>query len=231
MNITSRSEAKAAGLDRYFTGIPCKWGHVCERYVGGGCIACIERNRKQYRADNAERVRELRRIYDAGRREILNQQSYEWRRRNPGKAKTALSKWRQKNKERVAAYELGRRSKKSESLRRRRRERAGDPIFALQGAVRSRVGSAFRRRGYEKNSKTAQIIGCSWPELKRHIERQFLKGMTWGNRGVAWHIDHIRPLAEARTVEDAQALCHFTNLRPLWAKDNHKKHAKRLHLI
>jgi hypothetical protein len=31
--IISRAEAKARGLTRYFTGKPCKYGHIAERYV------------------------------------------------------------------------------------------------------------------------------------------------------------------------------------------------------
>ena len=35
--------AKAAGRARYFTGKPCKHGHVAERFVSnGGCITCYK---------------------------------------------------------------------------------------------------------------------------------------------------------------------------------------------
>jgi hypothetical protein len=36
--IISRKEAKAAGLTRYFTGKPCKRGHVVERRVDTGIV-------------------------------------------------------------------------------------------------------------------------------------------------------------------------------------------------
>ena len=39
--IITRTEAKALSLTRYFTGKPCKWGHVVERYTSGyGCVVC-----------------------------------------------------------------------------------------------------------------------------------------------------------------------------------------------
>ena len=38
--IVSRDEAITLGLRHYFTGIPCKYGHVSPRYLRGGCIAC-----------------------------------------------------------------------------------------------------------------------------------------------------------------------------------------------
>lgn len=44
-NIISRNEAQAAGLTKYFTGIPCRRGHVAERYVSmGGCLMCLSRH-------------------------------------------------------------------------------------------------------------------------------------------------------------------------------------------
>lgn len=36
-----KTEAKAKGLTRYFTGRPCKYGHIAERLVANaGCIVC-----------------------------------------------------------------------------------------------------------------------------------------------------------------------------------------------
>jgi hypothetical protein len=49
--------------------------------------------------------------------------------------------------------------------------------------------------------------------------------MTWSNMG-EWHIDHIKPLATAKTEKDVYELNHYTNLQPLWAKDNLSKGAK-----
>jgi hypothetical protein len=43
METISRAEAKAKGLKRYFTGKPCKHGHVAERYIAGRCIECYRR--------------------------------------------------------------------------------------------------------------------------------------------------------------------------------------------
>jgi hypothetical protein len=45
MKIITRKEALAQGLKRYFTGKPCKRGHVAERSTSAGCYTC----RKAYR--------------------------------------------------------------------------------------------------------------------------------------------------------------------------------------
>ncbi len=40
--VISRVEAIAAGLKRYYTGEPCKHGHVAERYTTtSGCLECV----------------------------------------------------------------------------------------------------------------------------------------------------------------------------------------------
>ena len=113
----------------------------------------------------------------------------------------------------------------------RERERLkSDPVFAFTKQVRCLVRDAVARGGYAKSTKTATILGCTWPEFVTHIERQFLPGMSWSNRG-EWHIDHIVPMATAVTEADVLALNHFTNLRPLWGPDNLKKGAKQTHLL
>jgi hypothetical protein len=78
------------------------------------------------------------------------------------------------------------------------------------------------------------LVGYTAETLMRHLERQFLKGMTWENRG-EWEIDHITPLAlfNFTTAEDPEfkAAWALSNLRPLWKADNYEKRAKRLYLL
>ena len=97
-----------------------------------------------------------------------------------------------------------------------------DPIFAMACRLRVRTSVAIRKKGYSKTSKTKEMLGCSWEDLKYHLESKFNSGMTWGNRS-KWHIDHIIPLSSAKSKEELITLCHYTNLQPLWAEDNLKK--------
>jgi len=78
------------------------------------------------------------------------------------------------------------------------------------------------------------LVPYSLDDLMRHIERQFLGGMSWDNRG-EWHIDHIVPVASFTfsSPDDAEfkAAWALTSLRPMWARENQRKSAKRTHLI
>ena len=85
----------------------------------------------------------------------------------------------------------------------------------------------LKSKNITKNNSTFNIVGCPPIFLKEHLEKQFTDGMSWENHGLyGWHIDHIIPLASAKTEEEIYKLCHYTNLQPLWSTDNWKKGAK-----
>ena len=70
-------------------------------------------------------------------------------------------------------------------------------------------------------------MGCSVEELKKYLESKFYPHsetgeiMSWENYG-EWHIDHRKPLKMFNLSKREELLkaCHYTNLQPLWAKDN-----------
>ena len=89
-------------------------------------------------------------------------------------------------------------------------------------------------RGKAKSGKTFELLGYTPEDLRRHIEKQFCKGMSWGNYG-EWHIDHIVPLSsfEISSWDDPElkAAWDLTNLRPIWSKENLQKSARLTHLV
>jgi hypothetical protein len=55
--------------------------------------------------------------------------------------------------------------------------------------------------------------------------------MTWNNHSqFGWHIDHIKPLDSFDLTDPEQQLvaCHWSNLQPLWWRDNLSKNNKVL---
>ena len=103
-------------------------------------------------------------------------------------------------------------------------KRKSDPVFKLSHNLRSRISIILNKKKLVKKSKLLEVLGCTLPELKDHIQKQFISGMTWENHTLhGWHVDHIIPLVSAKTVEEVERLCHYTNLQPLWATENWKK--------
>lgn len=97
---------------------------------------------------------------------------------------------------------------------------------ALRGALRKRHGN------YPKNNSILKYTGCTLREVMLHLEKQFDEGMNWSNRSTfGWHVDHIIPLARFDlTREDHRHVAlHFTNLRPLWWRENTDKSDKIVH--
>lgn len=103
-----------------------------------------------------------------------------------------------------------------------------DTQYKICSLLRSRILHALKNyKGVKKASKTLELIGCTIEELKLHLESQFTEGMSWDNQG-GWHIDHIIPCANFDFNDpNQQKICfHYTNLQPLWAKDNQSKGSK-----
>jgi|LauGreDrversion4_2_1035121.scaffolds.fasta_scaffold56906_2 hypothetical protein len=105
---------------------------------------------------------------------------------------------------------------------RAKRQAQKDPVFAFKLRMRGVIASSFIRKGFKKNSQTEKVLGASFDMVREHFEKQFNNGMNWDNMG-KWHVDHIIPLATAKTEDEVVKLCHYTNLQPLWAEDNWKK--------
>jgi len=158
----------------------------------------IAEYKKQYATENAEQIAERMRIYREENAEKLSKEKSEYSKNNRAKInKTQL------------AYQ--------------KRKIATDPLFRLIKNTRKMVS---RYMLGEKSKRTQEIIGCSYEELKIHIEKQFTEGMTWDNYGMdGWHVDHIKPLAMAISQEEIISSNHYSNLQPMWALDNLKKGA------
>lgn len=100
-----------------------------------------------------------------------------------------------------------------------------DPQYKLTRNLRARIRIALKNK--QKLGSAVKDLGCSIEYLKSYLESKFQSEMTWDNYG-QWHIDHIKPLSKFDLTNRDQFLktCHYTNLQPLWAKDNLKKRAK-----
>lgn len=115
------------------------------------------------------------------------------------------------------------------AARRQYHKRKRDPNYLLRLRIRTALWCAVKHNNGSKYARTFDLVGCTVGDLRLHIESQFELGMSWGNYGTYWHIDHIVPLvAFDLSDEDGQRKAfHFSNLRPLPAAENRSKHARR----
>lgn len=99
-----------------------------------------------------------------------------------------------------------------------------NPNAHYASLIRSRMAKIWKRNKFTKSKKTFELLGCDMTTFRAHIELQFTDGMTWDNHGHGfgkWNFDHVVPLLygdpDQKTMEERM---HYTNLQPLWYKDN-----------
>ena len=168
---------------------------------------------KAYREQNKAKIAEYKKSWAINNSDKIFEQQKEYRENNAEKLLLKKSEYAKNNRPKINA-------RKSVYEKQRR---VADPLYRLTRNTRKMV-SRYMLNG--KCMRTQEIIGCTYDELKLHIEQQFTEGMTWENYGInGWHVDHIKPLAMASTEEEIIASNHYTNLQPLWCLDNLSKGA------
>src|SRR5262245_29470164 len=126
MDIISRDAARAAGRARFFTGEPCNWGHVAERFVSSRrCVVCNREDQRKQRAQNPERVHELWRAWKA-RNPDKKSPRVKWKDMTPEqreRVRVLQRQWRERNREKVRARWRTYYQKPENNARRRARNR------------------------------------------------------------------------------------------------------------
>lgn len=192
-----------------------------------------ERNRRATCPEFAERSRAAKRLWEKS--EAGQRYKMDWWNRNRDRLIPAMIARaranRPKENARIAAWRKTMTPKQIANRRQRERERMQtDVAHALTVRMRGRINVALKNQAAGKRRVTTiQYLGCTIKELMAHLESQFLPGMSWKNRSL-WHIDHKHPCAAFDLTDPAQQLAcfHFSNLQPLWARDNIRKGAKIL---
>jgi hypothetical protein len=183
--------------------------------------ADFNKNRAQKGGFNAEcrecqNIRGL--IYSATHKEQTRKRGHNWylaHKEYCSRIKPA--NWRANNLEEARARD---REKKARWLQK--------PENRLANCIKS-VLSHSLSKGSKAYRKWGSLVGYDAAQLKRHLEKQFLLGMSWENYG-QWHIDHIIPIVafNYNTPDDLdfKRCWALNNLRPLWKFENLSKQAK-----
>ena len=201
---------------------------------------------KERYAKNAEVFKAKQRAYNEANREVINQRqkeyykdhadernayNKEWASKNREYLKEYNRQYQKDNKEKIDAQRKIYNSKNADKLRQwrqqnKKRRLATDPLYKLSEQARTLINNSFRRQGFRKGSKTYKILGCDFETLYNHLMQSWYDnyGTEWNDE--PYHIDHIKPIATAKTEQDVIDLCHYTNLQMLKPEDNLAKSDK-----
>jgi 5-methylcytosine-specific restriction endonuclease McrA len=117
----TRAEAKAAGAAHYFTGEPCKHGHIAPRKTKGACVECLKTEWLTAASTRADYFREY------NRSEAVKDRKHEWYQENREQViQSAATRpaaqlreyrniWKENNKVQVRADTKARRRKHREA--------------------------------------------------------------------------------------------------------------------
>lgn len=210
--VVSKQEARAAGAERYFTGAPCKHGHIAERYVKSGhCVVCaVEKARERYE-ENRDVLLEYQRQYAARNPEVNREASRRYREKhpdrraattcryvenNPDQVKASKHVYRIKNRDKISAYNNGWRCRNKvlcshyardwgERNPEKRRELLRRFMLTNPGYF---IEAKALRRARKKQATPAWANRAAIREIYR--EAANISKQT----GVVHHVDHIIPL-------------------------------------
>lgn len=167
----TRQEARQQGAPRYFTGVPCKNGHLSERYTKHAkCVACAMAQQARWRAHNPDFLSRLdpakkaardKRWLDANIDEKLRRDR-ERHAANPYHRREYDKRWQAANPERVRAKTHNRRSRKLSA----EGSHTGDDIQRLRKSQRGKCANCGTslQPGYHIDHIVPLIAGGSnWP--------------------------------------------------------------------
>lgn len=171
-----------------------KWCKFCRKQESLDYVTKNKEKIKEYIISNKEKIKVIQRNYREKHKDTLDAKSKKWKENN-------------KDKHRQNQREYFNKRKKL------------DINFKLSSRLRTRLWNALKNN--QKIGSAIKDLGCTLTELKKYLQNKFQFGMNWENYG-EWHIDHIKPLSlfNLTNREEFLKACHYTNLQPLWARDN-----------
>ncbi len=102
-----------------------------------------------------------------------------------------------------------------------------DKIYKIIYNLNKRTEDFFKSSRYKKGINHESMLGCTPDEFRKYLESLFKDGMTFDNYP-EWEIDHIIPLSsnDFDKYYEMKKVLHYTNLQPLWLKENRSKGSK-----
>jgi len=156
-----------------------------------------------------------------------------WYIKNADNQKKSAREWDKKNRQRKIELGMIWRSNNTEKIKAYARKTAAKIRSTSKGKLNAHISrevARYLKKGSKNGRPWETLVSWDINQLKSHLEKQFLPGMTWENYGTHWHVDHIIPKSafNYETPEDVdfKRCWELNNLQPMWAKDNISKGVK-----
>lgn len=244
---TTIKQAKETGSKFYFTGIPCKNGHIDLRYTSvRTCRSCKMESIRKWNRENREDRTEKARVYREKNREKVNKWARERNKMRYKADKEFVERRREYTRKWYAGLngEAKKRflevsAKWGRENPEKRREVARNHARKIRSTKDGKAIAFMRRVIYEASKgigsgkRTVDTLGYTVEDFVTHMEKQFTGKMSWDNYGSHWHVDHVIPIKHFLDtgIKDPRKINCLSNLRPLKAKDNLIKGASVEYLI
>lgn len=213
LTVISRSEARESGFDRYFTGAPCKRGHVSERYTScATCIECCNKQSTEWSAAHPEIKKVTAKKWRDGNPGIARQMIKDWRARNVDHVRERNKVWRGENWERYRNFPSTKAGPEaSKKWKQENPERYSGALRRWKKDNRLKVQAAERNREAKKRNGGAHTAGDIISILKAQRGKCAYCKVRLGDK---YHVDHIKPLSRGglNDRKNLQMLCALCNL-------------------
>ena len=173
----------------------------------------VAAKQREYYYNNIDKIREYKRQYATLHKRQIAKRETKWRGDNKDSIREYQKDYYRKNKDKII----------KRSLTYVANRRKIDSVFRNKARVRARIRKLIKSRGGSMTKRTQDILGCDYETLWKYLL------FTWKNNygkpwnGESYHIDHVEPLALAKTPKEVESLCHYSNLQMLTPEDNLKK--------
>lgn len=171
---------------------------------------------RQYYIENKERLAAYQKQYRNKNKETLQERSKNYYLNNMDRVKKRAKNFYAENKREIIDRQI-----KLAKIKRR-----SNPQVWLAESMRAKINYLIKVEKARSNNLGLKFLGCDLNTFKNHISKQFKDGMTWENHGFyGWHIDHKIPYCafDLTKKSDREKCFHYSNLQPLWAKENLEK--------
>lgn len=197
-------------------------------------------------AEQKERKKEYDKKWQKENRSLCSGYARKWREAHKEQYRKYMKRWSSENKDKIKEYKhedyLKHKERYVQSKNRwhaqnpeKVREAVRKSCRKMRSTPRGHLSSSISRgiaysisKGTKGGNRWEALVGYTVDQLKIHLEKQFIDGMSWDNYGPVWHIDHKIPISafnfKAPEDIDFKKCWSLKNLQPMWAFDNMSKH-------